>query len=467
MVEPMSNESDSERETQAGKPASPTPSDIPAGFRDRWSPNTKLLASLVFLTLVGLSFWRFRHLLQPIVIAVVIAYLLHPLVTRLSRAPFLSRTLSSVLVLAAFLLTASYLFIWLGLTAFTQLDQLLQDLPRMVINAQAALLTTIDSSAFLQSLLSRPELQGVNALIRIADPNSVSGMFNWDSEELASQALAVLNPVLRQSGAVATHLARGTFQALSTGALIVILALYVIADIPRVGEYIGRMAPVQGVQHEMRALWRRFSLIWGAYLRGQINIALIMFAAVSTLLALLGVKNAVSLGLLAGAMEFLPLIGPVVSFGVAVLAVFFQGSTLFGLSPTSYTLLVAAALLIVNLLESNVLVPRILGSELRLHPLVVLISVLMGVSLAGVLGAILAAPVAASLKLLGTYAWFRILDEPPLFLLEEEDEARPSGFWMGRLSKFARRRSNREQPKNVEEQPEPAEESSQPGRQTD
>ncbi len=396
----------------------PSPPEDPSG---NWSSNTKLLASLVFLVLIGLSLWKFRHLLQPIVVSVVVAYLLHPLVTRLTRLPFLSRAVASVLVFATFFIVSIFAILWLGSAAFIQLELLLQGMPIMVSGAQAYIRQAVGDSLPLQRLLALPEMQGFTPLWNLGSVEGAS--HTWDVEAIVKQALAAVNPVLRQSGSVATSLARGTFNALTTTIIIFILSLYMIIDIPRVEGYIGEMAPIRSVQNEMKVLWRRFSQIWGAYLRGQINISILMFFTVSVMLSLLGVKNAFGLGLLAGAMEFLPLIGPFISFTVAVLAAFFQDSTVLNLSTQNYTLLVALALLALNLLESNVLVPRVLGSELRLHPLVVLISVLMGTSLAGILGAILAAPVAATLKLMGTYTWHRILDQPPHFLHEEVNAA--------------------------------------------
>ncbi len=392
-----------------------------------WSPNTKLLASLIFLVLAGLSLWRFKHLLQPLVVSIVVAYLLHPVVTRLARLPFLSRAMASIVVFGAFSLVSFYAFLWLGSAAIVQLELLLQSMPQMVTGAQATIRETVALSPLLQALLARPELQGISTLWNWGTPLQANG--TWDLATIVNQSSASFDPILRQGRAVATNLARGTFNTLATAVLIVVLSLYMIIDIPRVEGYIGSMAPIRSVQNEMKVLWRRFSQIWEAYLRGQINIALLMFISVSVLLSLLGVKNAIGLGLLAGAMEFLPLVGPVISFVVTVLAVFFQDSTIFGLPTLHYTLLVAGALLIVNLLESNILVPRILGSELRLHPLVVLISVLMGTSLAGMLGAVLAAPVAATVKLVGTYTWYRILDQPPDFLHAEvsaAEQARPT-----------------------------------------
>ncbi|MEJ2748012.1 MAG: AI-2E family transporter [Anaerolineae bacterium] len=68
---------------------------------------------------------------------------------------------------------------------------------------------------------------------------------------------------------------------------------------------------------------------------------------------------------------------------------------------------------LVQQLENSILVPRIMGQALDLHALVVIVGVYMGGSLAGILGAVLAAPVIASLKLLGTYAWRKMFDQYP------------------------------------------------------
>ena len=70
-------------------------------------------------------------------------------------------------------------------------------------------------------------------------------------------------------------------------------------------------------------------------------------------------------------------------------------------------------MIVVQQVENNLLVPRIVGGALDLHPLIVIIGGLMGAALAGVLGAILAAPILASLKLVGQYVWRKLFDLPP------------------------------------------------------
>ena len=99
--------------------------------------------------------------------------------------------------------------------------------------------------------------------------------------------------------------------------------------------------------------------------------------------------------------------------GAAILVAFFQGDPSFGLTPLQFALAVAVAMIVIQQIENTLLVPRIVGKALNLHPLLVMVSVIMGASLAGLLGAILAAPIVASLRILGEYAWHKMLDLPP------------------------------------------------------
>ena len=122
-----------------------------------------------------------------------------------------------------------------------------------------------------------------------------------------------------------------------------------------------------------------------------------------------------------------------------MLVALFQDSNRFGLDPLYFGLLVLGVMFLIQQVENNLLVPRIVGSALNLHPLEVMISVLMGASLAGILGAILAAPVLATIKLLGAYAWRKMLDLPPF----ADEEERPTQTEESPPSKARRKRRRR------------------------
>jgi predicted PurR-regulated permease PerM len=99
---------------------------------------------------------------------------------------------------------------------------------------------------------------------------------------------------------------------------------------------------------------------------------------------------------------------------------FLQPTNYLGLEPWLFALLVIGVMFLIQQIENNVLVPRIVGRALDLHPLVIIIGVFMGASLAGLIGAILAAPVLATIKLLGTYAWRKMFDLQPFPEPEQE-----------------------------------------------
>jgi predicted PurR-regulated permease PerM len=119
------------------------------------------------------------------------------------------------------------------------------------------------------------------------------------------------------------------------------------------------------------------------------------------------------LGLVSGLLEFLPIVGPFVAGAIAALVAFFQGSNWWGLDPLIFTLVVIAFFIIIQQLENNLLVPRILGRALSLHPVAILVAAVIGATLAGILGILLSAPTVATLILLGRYVYRKVFDLPP------------------------------------------------------
>ncbi len=95
----------------------------------------------------------------------------------------------------------------------------------------------------------------------------------------------------------------------------------------------------------------------------------------------------------------------------AVLLALIQGSNFLPVNNLIFALIVVGVYFLIQQIENNVLVPRIMGQSLDLHPIIVLVGVVVGASFAGVLGAFLAAPVLASLKILGWYAHAKLTDQ--------------------------------------------------------
>src|SRR5207253_10425874 len=127
-----------------------------------------------------------------------------------------------------------------------------------------------------------------------------------------------------------------------------------------------------------------------AYIRAQLTACLLVGILCSIGFALIGLPSPLVLGLLAGMLEFVPLIGPlVVAILVAVLAMLHWG---FGMA-----VVVLLFLAVLRIVQDYVIYPRIIGQGIHLHPLAVIIAILSGAELAGVAGIFLAIPVVAIL----------------------------------------------------------------------
>ncbi|MGQ9518417.1 MAG: AI-2E family transporter, partial [Anaerolineae bacterium] len=142
------------------------------------------------------------------------------------------------------------------------------------------------------------------------------------------------------------------------------------------------------------------------------------------------------LGLLAGVLEVIPNFGPVLAAVPAILLALFQGSRFIPVGNAWFALVIAGAYVLIQQIENNYLVPRIIGRSVKLHPVVVLVGAVAGAYLGGILGVFLAAPVIASARVLGRYLYHKVLDmepfEPVLVPLREPEPMPIAGMLCGR-----------------------------------
>ncbi|MDO8738710.1 AI-2E family transporter [Candidatus Deferrimicrobium sp.] len=181
------------------------------------------------------------------------------------------------------------------------------------------------------------------------------------------------------------------FDVVAYGLSALFLGLYIIIDRDRLRGWLFALVPRS---HHIRLsrIMINLETIVGAYIRGQMVTCLLMALFVFGLLKVCGVENALALAAFAGLADVLPYIGPLLSVGPAVLAALSRGPVV--------TIVVLVLMLAYEEFESRVLVPRIYGRALRLPSSVVLFALLAGGTLMGILGALLALPVAAAVMML-------------------------------------------------------------------
>jgi predicted PurR-regulated permease PerM len=159
--------------------------------------------------------------------------------------------------------------------------------------------------------------------------------------------------------------------------------------------------------------------VWDSFFRGLLLLSLTVGVMTGVLIWLVGVKNALLLGILAGVLEVVPTIGPIIACIPAVAIAYFQGSTHLPLGHGWFALLVLGVYVLIQQVENNLLAPRIIGGSVRIHPLIVLMGAIAGYAVGGIVGAFLAAPVIGTLKVLGQYVYRKFTEvEAPSELAE-------------------------------------------------
>ncbi|HLW55703.1 MAG TPA: AI-2E family transporter [Candidatus Angelobacter sp.] len=158
---------------------------------------------------------------------------------------------------------------------------------------------------------------------------------------------------------------------------------------------------VNSVQNEhtramVASIVDKVSFMLGSYIRAQLLYSVLAMVVVTIVLRVMGVQYALALGPAEGALEFIPLVGPLIG-GVLIMAVGF-------LSGYSHLLWLFIFLMIWRVVQDYVTAPRIMSGTLELHPLAVLFGVLAGGEVAGVIGIFLSVPVLAALRIVW-HAW--------------------------------------------------------------
>ena len=360
-----------------------------------WSRTTKVIVVIFMVLGALLLIWRFKSLIGMLTVSAILAYLMEPIISFLGERTTIRRGWLIALVYLTLAAAIIGTFSVLGFASFQQISNLINLLPDLIEDVAESIGNFVTQT--------EPIKFGPIVISPILIP--------W--ERISDQLLGMLDPVLSQSTTFISRFATSTVRTVFNILFIFIVSLYMAVDLPNFGNYVKGFAQVPGYRADAERLIPELSRIWRAYLRGQIILGLVIFVTVWVGLTVLGVQNSLALGLIAGFLEFIPTLGPVISAVVAILVAFFQPANYWGLDAWQLALVVLGLMIVIQQVENNFLVPRIVGGALDLHPIVVIVGVFMGASLAGVLGAVLAAPIVASLKLFSLYTWRKLFDLPP------------------------------------------------------
>ncbi len=210
-----------------------------------------------------------------------------------------------------------------------------------------------------------------------------------------------------------------TFSALVSLFLTILISLQMTLTTNEMKDWTSDLIP-PGYRSELTGLITNIRRSWTGFLRGQISLMLVIGVVTWLGGLILGLPGALLLGVIAGVMELIPSVGPVIAAIPAVLLALLFGSTHFAINHLVFALIVVVFYGLVQLLENQLLVPRIMGDAVDLPPLVVLIGIIAGAGAFGIMGALLATPVIATGNLIFRYIYGKIIEAPPLPAPEED-----------------------------------------------
>jgi predicted PurR-regulated permease PerM len=338
------------------------------------NPRTDLMATTAIVVLTAVAVlgaawlvWQVAEILVLVLIAAILATGLNPPVRRLQERPW-GRRGRHLPRWAAIGLVYLGGLVALGIMASVLVSPMVTETRQFVERAPALHRQLVAMLAGWQARY--PWLPDLSALL----------------DRLPGEA----EQLTRYVGA-ATGVAFRVFGAVVSAVTVLILSIYMLFEGPTIKEGFLRVFP--GRHHRrLEAVLGRIGEKFGGWLRGQLLLGLVVGVAAGLGTWILGLPYPFLLGLAAGATELVPMVGPILGAIPAVLV------ALFG--PWWRIAAVVALFAVIQQAENHLLVPRVMKMSVGLSPLLTIVALMVGAKLMGVLGALLAVPVAAALQVI-------------------------------------------------------------------
>lgn len=363
-----------------------------ATLRAMWTPTTKRAVVGVLIAAVILVVWRMGEIVMPFLWAFVLGYVLLPAVAFIEKRTKMRRGYAALIVfllLIGSLLLVARLIVPL---AVAQLRGVNHEVPNLLRNAQITLSQALSSV----------------------------GMSDLDPLVFLPQAEVSQN-VARMVVPVATAVTRFALELL----ICLVATFFVLRDAPRIFDGIRHLVP-RDQRRDLIHITDQVNVLIGRYIRGQLLLVAIMSSVTAVGLTVLEVPYSIPLGFMTGVLELIPFAGPITAGAIASIVALGHPNP-FGWSQFAYVGTVVVMYTVLRHGEDYFVVPLVIGRIVKLHPIVVIFSMLAGGSLLGLLGIILAVPTAATIRLLLVYVLARLRDEDPLPELEREMETAEEG----------------------------------------
>ena len=320
---------------------------------------------LVIVAVIGWLVWLLSPILMPFMLAGVFAYLGDPLVDRLERLRIGRGLAAGIVFLVMLLLVALALLVLVPLVQ-RQIAHFIAALPGYVA------WLTHTAVPWLEHKLDIPASE-------------------FDASTLIARVREHLGTVGGIAATVLGYATRSGLALIGVGVAVVlvpVVTFYLLRDWDRLVAHIDALLPREA-QPTVRQLARETDSVLGAFVRGQLLVMLGLAIYYAVTLKLVGLDVGPLIGMIAGLVSFVPYLGFIIGIVASVIAALVQFHDAFHL------VLVLAVFGVGNLLESYILVPKLVGDRIGLHPVAVIFAVLAFGELFGFIGVLLALPMAS------------------------------------------------------------------------
>ena len=353
---------------------------------------------LILIGIVGLVFWLLAPVLMPFVVAALFAYLGDPLVDRLER--WMSRSFAVSLVFFVMIIIVVAIVLILVPFIERQISNFLTQLPTWITWFQTT---------------AKPWLEGHFGISPdVLDTQKIIDMLQEHWSEAGGFAKTVLTQVSKSGLTLVGWILNIV--------MVPVVAFYLLRDWDILVERIHALVP-RSIEPIVARLSRESDDVLGAFLRGQLSVMVALGVFYGVGLSLVGLSVGPLIGMIAGLISFVPYLGAITGVVMAVIAALVQ------YHDWAHVVFVLIVFAVGQTLEGYVLVPKLVGDRIGLHPVAVIFAVLAGGELFGFLGVLLALPVASVVMVLLRYAHerytasdlYRTRTDPVILVAGEEE----------------------------------------------
>lgn len=327
------------------------------------------IAILAWLVVAGVIIWAASYIIRSllvVLVAALLAFALTPAVKILQR--FVPRVLAVIIVYLVVLSGISLLLYAIINTAISQVSSLASTVQSFLTPEGQQKLVPI-AQFFARFGITTTQLQGFGKLIEDQATGIVGGALPF----LSGVADFMLNVII-----------------------VAVLSIYLLLDGSRAIGWLRRNAPVMQ-RERIHFFLDTLERVIGGYIRGQLVMSSAIGLLVGIGMTIIGVPYGVLLGVVAFILEFIPIIGTILSGVLCVLLALSKGWLI--------ALIVLVYFVIVHVVEGDILAPRIVGRAVGVHPAVSLFALIAGAELFGIWGAVLGSPLAGLIQAVLVTVW--------------------------------------------------------------